>query len=77
MNIFTIDNKFALWNNKALQFVVSEPEPTPVDPLNPLNLPPNTIRVKFSSGYTPTMDDTQTLVDANENVWDIYKQSNG
>ena len=46
------------------------------DPYNPLDLPPNTIRVKFKSGYTPTMGDTQTLVDSNENVWDIYKQSN-
>lgn len=46
------------------------------DPYNPLNLPANTIRCKFSSGYTPTMGDTQTLVDANENVWDIYKSSN-
>ena len=72
MNILTNDNKFALWNNKALQFVVSEP----VDPLNPLGLPANTIRVKFSSGYTPTMGDTQTLVDSTTNVWDIYKQSN-
>lgn len=46
------------------------------DPLNPLNLPPNTIRVKFSSGYTPTMGDTQTLVDSTNNVWDIVRTSN-
>ena len=43
--------------------------PTPV-------LPSHTIRCKFSSGYTPTMGDTQTLVDAQDNVWDIYKASN-
>lgn len=43
--------------------------------LNPLNLPDKTIRVKFKSGYTPTMGDTRTLVDATNNVWDIYKQS--
>ena len=43
-----------------------------IDPYNPLGLPPYTIRVKFKSGYTPTMGDAQTLVDANENVWDIY-----
>lgn len=42
--------------------------PTPV-------LPSYTIRCKFSSGYTPTMGDTQTLVDAQENIWDIYKSS--
>lgn len=47
----------------------------PVDPYNPLGLPPYTIRCKFSSGYTPTMGDSQTLVDAVENVWDITKAS--
>lgn len=36
-------------------------------------LPANTIRCKFTSGYTPTMGDSQTLVDASENIWDIYK----
>ena len=47
--------------------------PEPVDPLNPLNLPINTIRVKFKSGYTPTMGDTQTrVVSYQDNVWDIY-----
>lgn len=44
------------------------------DPYNPLNLPKNTIRVKFKSGYTPDMGDTQTLVDDTNNVWDIYKE---
>lgn len=47
-----------------------------IDPYNPLNLPANTIRVKFKSGYTPTMGDTQTLVDSTNNIWDIYKQGN-
>ena len=42
--------------------------------LNPLSLPAKTIRVKFKSGYTPTMGDTRTLVDATNNVWDIYEQ---
>lgn len=47
------------------------------DPLNPLNLPRNTIRVKFTEGYTPTMGDTQTRVEGYEdNVWDIFKSSN-
>ena len=40
------------------------------------SLPPNTIRCKFSAGYTPTMGDTQTLVDSANNIWDIYKASN-
>ena len=52
-----------------------EAPPTPPDP-NPLNLPAYTIRVKFKSGYTPAMGDTQTLVDSTNNVWDIYKASN-
>ena len=47
----------------------------PPDPLNPLGLPPFTMRGKFNSGYTPNMGDSQTLVDAEENVWDIYKNS--
>lgn len=48
-----------------------------IDPYNPLNLPPNTIRCKFRGGYLPvSVGDTQTLVDSNENIWDIYKQSN-
>ena len=45
------------------------------DKYNPLGLPPFTIRCKFKSGYTPTMGDSQTLVDSTENVWDIYKNS--
>lgn len=48
----------------------------PVDPYNPLGLPANTIRCKFSSGYTPTIGDSQTLVDSTNNVWDIYRESN-
>lgn len=45
------------------------------DQYNPLNLPPNTIRVKYKSGVTPTVGDTQTLVDASNNIWDIEKSS--
>ena len=48
-------------------------ESSQVDPLNPLGLPPYTIRCQFSSGYTPDMGDSQTLVDAASNVWDIYR----
>lgn len=51
------------------------PGPGP-DPYNPLGLPANTIRCKFSSGYTPDIGDSQTLVDSTNNVWDIYKESN-
>ena len=49
----------------------SEP-PVPPVPV----LPDNTIRIKYQAGYTPTMGDTQTLIDADENIWDIYKASN-
>lgn len=64
------------FNNEYLMFgdeYIGEPW---IDPYNPLNLPPNTIRCKFTTGYTPTMGDTQILVDANNNVWDIYNSSN-
>lgn len=67
------------FNNKVLKNSSNDKwlkKATPVDPLNPLNLPANTIRVKFSSGYIPAMGDTQTLVDSTNNVWDIYKESN-
>lgn len=37
------------------------------------SLPSHTVRCKFAEGYTPTMGDLQTLVDAGENIWDIYK----
>lgn len=64
-------NQAQLWLNGQKLYPTEEP----VDPYNPLGLPPYTIRCKFSSGYTPTMGDSQTLVDAGENVWDITKNS--
>lgn len=66
-----IDNSIISIGNSLVQVVPS----TPVDPYNPLGLPPFTIRVKFSTGYTPTMGDSQTLVDSTENVWDITQNS--
>ena len=42
---------------------------------NPLNLPPYTIRVKFPTGFTPDTGDTRTLVDADENIWDLYRNN--
>jgi len=42
---------------------------------NPLNLPTNTIRAKFASGYTPETSSNWTLVDSNENIWDVYFSS--
>lgn len=73
-NIFAINNKLVMINNS---FIGSYVPPTPPpDPWNPLNLPDNTIRCKFASGYTPNMGTTQTLIDAEENIWDIYYQYN-
>lgn len=46
------------------------------DDYNPAGLTANTIRIKYAQGETPTAGDTQTLVDADENIWDIYKSSN-
>lgn len=51
---------------------------TPVDPLNPLGLPPYTIRLKFSSGVTPTFFyGTAVQVSSSpDNVWDLTYNSN-
>lgn len=67
---YTINNKLMMNSNGKLLGVEVN------DPYNPLGLPPNTIRIKFISGYTPNMGDIKTLVDSTNNVWDIYKQSN-
>ena len=53
--------------------------PPPYDPLNPLNLPARTIRVRFAAGTdvnaysneTIYINATKTLVDAENNIWDI------
>jgi surface protein len=69
MNIIQFNNSILKYNEDWLEH--KEP-----DPYNPLNLPPNTIRVKFVEGYVPDMGDTRTLIDADENIWDIYRESN-
>ena len=69
---YTINNHLYKKNNAFVGYSNN----APIDPYNPLNLPPNTIRIKFISGYTPNMGDVRTLVDSTNNVWDIYKQSN-
>jgi len=51
---------------------------TPVDPYNPLNLPPNTIRVRTNDGNVPymvqgTSYETATLVSGTTDVYDVYK----
>lgn len=42
-----------------------------VDPLNPLGLPPYTIRVKYSDGNNPTGYGTKVQVSQSPNIWDI------
>lgn len=69
---YTINNHLYKKNNSFVGYSNN----APIDPYNPLNLPPNTIRIKFISGYRPNMGDVRTLVDSTNNVWDIYKQSN-
>lgn len=71
--IYTLNGK-VLKNSANDKWLIKA---TPVDPYNPLGLPPFTIRCKFTSGYTPTqwIGDSRTLVDAGENVWDITKNS--
>lgn len=54
------------------------PQPTPVDPYNPLNLPPNIVRVRTSDGNPPyngavTSYETATLVPGTTDVYDVYK----
>lgn len=50
-----------------------------VDPNNPLNLPPNTVRVRTNDGKVPkkrgsdTTYETATLVAGTNNVYDVYK----
>lgn len=46
------------------------------DPLNPLNLPAYTIRLRFTSGTTPTFSKgTATQVSSSPNVWDLTYQN--
>lgn len=46
------------------------------DPYNPLGLPPNTMRLKFTDGYTPTAPSgsTYTQVSQSPNIWDLTRE---
>lgn len=49
---------------------------TPVDPYNPLGLPPNTVRVRTNDGNAPNSSsyyETATLVPDTTNEYDVYK----
>lgn len=65
-DIVTYNNSWLAYNNSVLGW---EPQP---DPYNPLGLPSHTIRCKFEYGHVPSSGDDITLVDADENVWDVY-----
>ena len=52
--------------------------PEDTNPYNPLNLPPNTIRVRTNDGVAPkknsnTSYETATLVEGTTDVYDVYK----
>ena len=51
--------------------------PEDTDPYNPLNLPPNTVRVRTNDGAIPNKDaasyETATLVSGTSDVYDVYK----
>ena len=80
-------NVVKLVNGRLVQFddfsntinpVQPSPESEPSEPqVNPLGLPPYTIRVKYVDGTEPgntsvkLMDAEKTLVDESENIWDI------
>ena len=46
------------------------------DPYNPLNLPANTMRLRFTDGYTPTAPSgsTYTQVSSSPNIWDLTRE---
>lgn len=62
--IYNINNHLMEYNDSCINYKVN---------YNPLNLPPYTIRVKFPTGFTPETGDTRTLVDADENIWDLRR----
>lgn len=71
MSILSFNN-FILGRGDSVLNHDSEP-----DPYNPLNLPPYTIRLKYSADVTPTFEKgTGTLIDQIENIWDLtYENS--
>jgi surface protein len=64
--VYTVNNKVLRKDGKWLI----------QDPYNPLGLPPLTVRVKYQSGYTPSVSGgTNTLVDSENNIYDITVNS--
>lgn len=59
------------------RWIIPQPPP-PVDPYNPLGLPPNTVRVRTSDGNAPDKSgyatyETATLVPGTSDVYDVYR----
>ena len=74
--IYTVNSK-VLKNSATDKWLIKKE--TPVDPYNPLGLPPNTVRVRTSDGNAPikeediTSYETATLVTGTSDVYDVYK----
>lgn len=73
--IYTVNNK-VLKNSANDKWLIKKE--VPVDPLNPLGLPPNTVRVRTSDGNVPYKPssatyETATLVSGTSDVYDVYK----
>ncbi len=77
---FAFNNKMMKYGTHVMGIVISPPD------YNPLNLPPNTVRVRTSDGQPPskgyniniesfpqTSYDTATLVAGTSDVYDVYK----
>ena len=70
---YTINNKLMMNSNgKLIGVEVNN------DPYNPLNLPPNTFRVRTNDGEPPNEIrfaeyDTATLVEGTTDIYDVYK----
>lgn len=63
-------------NNKVLK-INGDWLNTSIDPYNPLNLPPYTIRLKFQDGVTPTFSKgTGVQVSSLPNIWDLTYTNN-
>lgn len=72
---YTINNKLMANSNGKLLIKADA-----FDPYNPLNLPPNTFRVRTNDGQAPNGKDhnyaeydTATLVEGTADVYDVYK----
>lgn len=67
--VYTVNNK--VLKNSATDKWLAKKE-TPVDPYNPLGLPPYTIRLLYNDGATPNFTmGTGVQVSQSPNIWDL------